>query len=148
MCGYSYRSSDIRSQRKRTESGRKRRGRSARGAAGRAAEIVGIVGGPINLVVALELAKPDRDVGLADDDGTGLLQPRDDKRIFGRHKILELRKAPGSRESCDIEWLLQRHRDAEQGSMIAARQRGIRRLRRRSRAIEVADDHRIDALVQ
>src|SRR6516162_6854883 len=80
MRRHTYRSPDIRSDRKRAETGRERRGRPARGSAGRAAEVPGIVRGSINIVVTLELAKARRNVGFADNDGSGLPQPRGSRR--------------------------------------------------------------------
>src|SRR5205807_292538 len=93
------RAADIRADRERTETRGQCRSASARGAAGRAAEIPRIVRRPVDLVVALEIPQADRDVGLADDDGAGGLQSRDQKSIFGRLEIPELREAPCRRQA-------------------------------------------------
>src|ERR1700722_6082727 len=112
-----YRATDVGSERKRAKPRSDSRSRSARRAAGRAADIPGIVGGSVDIVIALELTKPHRDIGLADDDFASPLQPRNGKRIFGRHEIPEARKPPGRRQSRDIECLLQRHGNTEQRSL-------------------------------
>src|SRR5580698_6854708 len=91
MRWYAYRPTDVGSKRKWAEAGSKRRRRSPRRATGRAADVPGIVGRSVDLIIALELAKPRRDVGFADNDCAGLLQPRHGERILGRHKIPELR---------------------------------------------------------
>ena len=58
--------------------------RTAGGAAGSARNVVRVVGGSENLVVALQVAGIDRQVGFAEDDRASLAQSRDRPCIFFR----------------------------------------------------------------
>src|SRR3984885_7518254 len=94
---HTQRSSEVRTQRERPVTGRERRARSARRAAGRAAEVVGIIGGAVDIVIALPVAEPERPVGLAENDATGVLDARDRERVFLGTIILVSRNSPGRR---------------------------------------------------
>ena len=148
MRGHPDRAADVRADRERTETRGQRRARSARGAAGRPAEIPRVVRRPVDVVVALEIPQADRDIGLADDDGACRLQPRDHKGVFRRLEIPEMRKAPCRRQAGDVERFLEGHGNAEQRQPLAAAKRGIGGACGVSRAIEIANDDRVDPPVQ
>jgi len=134
--------------RERTEPRREGGSASARGATGRSAEIPGIVGRPVDLVVTLEISEADRDVGLAYDDGARCLEPRDDEGILRRSKIPEMRRTPSRRQSSDVEGFLQGHGNAKQRQLFAAPKCCIGGTCRVSGAIEIANDDRVDLTVQ
>ena len=138
---------DIGAERQRSIARGERRRRSAGGAARRAAEIEGVVGGAVDLVIALPVGEPERDVGLAEDDAAGVLDPRDRQRVFRRRKILLRRNAPGRRQSRDIVGFLERHGQAEQRLLHAARQFGVGGAGGRKAALEIANTDRIDLRV-
>ena len=141
---HAQRAADVGAERERTVARRQRRRRSAGGAAGRAAEVVGIVGGAVDVVVALPVGERDRHVGLAEDDAARVLHPRDRQRVFRRPEILLRRKAPGGRQPRDVVGFLHRHRQAEQRPCLAARQRRIGGARGIQAAVEIANADRVD----
>jgi hypothetical protein len=144
---HAQRAADIGAERQRAvargERGRRSTGRAAR----RAFEIVGIVGGAVDLVIALPVAEPERHIGLAEDDAAGVLDPRDRQRVFGRLEILLRGKAPGRRQAGDVVGFLHGQGDAEQRLALATRERSIGGARRSKRAIEVAHADRVDLAV-
>src|ERR1700733_7276408 len=84
-------------QRERRVSGGERPARPARRAAGCAAEVVGIIGSAVDIVIALPVAEPERYVGLAENNATGVLDARDRERVFLGTIILVSRNSPGRR---------------------------------------------------
>ncbi len=141
------RAADIGAERERAIARGERRRRSAGRAARRAAEIEGVVGGAVDVVIALPVAEPDRHVGFAEDDAAGILHARDRQRVLRRLEILLRRKSPGRGQACDVVGFLDRHRQAEQGPGLAARQRGVGGPCRLERALEIAHADRIDLAV-
>lgn len=75
---------------------------------------MGIVGAAIYRVEALPIGQVDRDVGLADDDRAGRLQPPHQKRIARGGPAFELGVPPGGGQACNVEAFLDRHGHAEQ----------------------------------
>src|ERR1043165_5296748 len=61
--------------------------------------VVRVVGGAVNVVIALPVAEAYRHVGLAEDDAAGFLHPGDRQRVVRGPKILLRRKAP-CRKGC------------------------------------------------
>ena len=102
-----------------------------RGAAGRAAgaalRVPRIVGGAVNIVIALEVSQPQGYVRLSENHGPGGLQPLDRQRIFSGDIVLQLRRAERRRQPGDVERLLARHRHAVQRSPdLTTRQSRVR----------------------
>ena len=141
------RAADVGAERERSVSGRERGRRSAGGAAGCAPEVIGVVGGAVDLVIALPVAEPDRHVGLAEDHAAGILDARNRQRVLARNKILLRWIAPGRRQACDIVGLLHSHRDAEQRPRLATLQCRVSGARRLQAAIEIAHANRVDLAV-
>src|SRR3974390_3253333 len=104
------RTADVRSKLQWNEPGSKCGRSAARGAAWRAAEIPGVIGGAIDVVEALPVAETRRNIGLADDDCSGGLEPLHGKRVGIGAPVPESRVAPGRRQSGDIELFLDGHR--------------------------------------
>ena len=114
---------------------------------GRARQVPRIVGGAVDLVVALPVFEHQRHVGLAENDGPGGLEPPHHERVETRLPIPELWIAPGRRQAGDVERLLDGHRQAEQWPGFAARQSVVGILGRLPRPLEIAHDDGVDRLV-
>ena len=142
------RAADVRAELQRHEASGERRRRTARRAARGAAEIPRIVGGAVDLVVALPIAEIDRHIGLAEDDRAGRLQPLHRERIGVRPPILEFRMPPGGRQAGDVELLLDGHRQPEQRAPLAARKRGVGGIGGSARPVEIAHDDRVDLWIE
>ena len=100
---------------------RRQRGRgTARGTAGDAAVVERIVGGAVHLVVALEVREHERNVGLAEDDGPGLLEFLDGLGVFPGDVVPPVGVAPGGRRAGQVIGLLEGHRHAVQRTRFAA----------------------------
>ena len=68
--------------------------------------------------------------GLAEDDGTGLFQPRNHRRVHRRHMALQRMGAPLGGDPGGLGQILDRDRQAEERTRgVASRQRGLRSLR-------------------
>ena len=105
MRGNAQRAADVGAERQRAETSGERRRRSARGAARRPCPVPRIVGRAVNVVVALPVAEAEGHIGLAEDDGAGVLEARDRERVFLGDEILERRVCPRSsaiRRCCRI----------------------------------------------
>ena len=89
-------------------------GRTARRAARCAAGIPGVVGRAIDVVVALEVGEPDRDVGLAEDVGAGCRQALHRQRILVSDVVAQLGDAPGGRHAAKVVAFLDGHRHTVQ----------------------------------
>ena len=98
----------------------RRRSRPARGAARRAAEIPGIVGRAVDIVVALPVGEVQRHVGLAEQGDAGIHHALCDQRILCRDRVLEGGIAPGGGEARDVEGFLDGHRHTVQRAPIFA----------------------------
>ncbi len=146
-CRHAQRAADVGAERQRAIAGGERRRRTAGGAARRAAEVERVVGGAVDLVVALPVAEAERHIGLAENDAAGVLDAGDRQRVLGGNEILLRRKAPGRRQPGDVVGFLHRQRHAEQRLALAARQRGIGCARGVERAIEIAHADRVDLAV-
>ena len=104
----------------------KRRRFAARRATGRARQVPRVVGGAVNVIVALRVGEHVRHVGLAEHDGAGMQQAIDQERVAGGDVVLPQRIAEGGRQAGDIERFLDRHRNAVQRSpALAAGEGGI-----------------------
>ena len=141
------RAAHVGTQRQRPHPRGERRRRAARGSPRRPANVPGVVGRSVDGVVALPVAERQRHIGLAKDHGARLFQAGDDQGVLLWPKILELRIAPSRRQTGDVEGLLHRHRNSEQCAFVAARERDVGRLGRLARALEVADDDRVDPAI-
>ena len=139
------RAADIGAELGRGEAGRQRGRRAARRTAGTAIERVGVVGGAVDLVEALQIARKIGHVGLAENDGAGALQPFDGGGASCRHMILPDRIAAGGGETRDLVSVLDGEGQAVQRPLeFATRQRRVGRFRGLARAIEIPRDDRID----
>ena len=145
--GHAQRASDVGAQRQRAITGRERRRGATGRAARRAAEIERVVGSAVNLIVALPVAKPDRHVGLAEDDAARILDAGNRQRVLGRHKILLRWNAPGCWQACDVEGFLHRHREAEQRLLHPARQGVVGGTGGGEAAFEITHADRVDLAV-
>ena len=142
------RAADVAAERQRSETRGERRGRPARGAARRARPVPRIVRRPIDFVVALPVAEAERHIGLAENDCAGRLEAAHGERVFLRDEVLERGDAPGRRQPGDVVGFLDRDGHAEQRQALAARQCGIRLLRRSAGAGEIAHRHGVQVAVE
>src|SRR5437868_2571416 len=122
---HAQRAADVGTERKRPITGSERRRRAAGRAARRAAEVIGIVGGAVDVVVTLPVAEPDRHIGLAEDHAAGFFHPRNRQRVFRGPVILLRHKAPCRGQAGDVVGFLHGQGNAEQRLLLAARQRGV-----------------------
>ena len=146
-CRHAQRAADVGAERKRTVTGSERGRRSAGRTARRAAEIIGIVGGAVDVVVALPIAEPDRHIGLAEDHAAGLFDAGNRQRVFRGPVILLRHKAPCRGQARDIVGFLHGQGNAEQRLLLATRQRGVGGPRGLQAALEIAHADRVDFLV-
>ena len=127
---------------------RERRRRSARGATGRAGEIPRIAAGAMDRVEALPVRQHERDIGLAEDHGASGAVPLDHGRVRVRDVVAELRNTPCRGRPCQVEAVLDRHRQAVEGAggfpRRAAPVRGVGFL---PRALDVLPDNGVDCLI-
>ena len=79
-----HRAADVGAELERREAGGDRRRRAARRAARDARDVPRVVRRAEELVEALHVARPARQVGLAEDDGAGLAQPGHRRRVVRR----------------------------------------------------------------
>ena len=96
MRGSAHRSTKVRTKRQRTKAARERRGRAARRAPGRETKVPGIIGCPVDVVVALPVAQRQRHIGLAENDGARILYARNDQRVFFWLEAPEIADLPSS----------------------------------------------------
>ncbi len=110
---------------------------------------MGIVGGSEDLVVALQVAGINRQIGLAEDNGASLAQPRDRPRIFFWNEIFQLRRARRSAHPGGLKGIFDRHRDAVQRTAhLATRERGISGVGLGAGAIAVDRHDAVDRLIK
>ena len=109
--------------------------------------MIRIIGGAVDVVVALPVAEPERHVGLAEDHAAGFLDARNRQRVLARDKILLRRIAPGRGQACDVVGLLHGQRDAEQRARFGMLQRRVGSARRLQAALEISHANRIDLAV-
>ena len=139
------RRADVAARLERGQPGRQRRGRAARGSAGRARHVPRVVGRAVDRVEALPVAEVERHVRLAEQHGAGAEQPVDDDRVLGRDVLGVGRHAPGGGQARHVVGLLDRHRHAVQRPpRLTLGQRAVGRTGARPRAVEVADDDRVE----
>src|SRR5262249_31710546 len=110
---HAQRSREIRSDREHAVACRECGARSAGRAAGRAREVVGVVGGAVDLVEALPIAKCERHVGLAENDTAGVLDARDRERVVFWLKVLLRGNTPGRGCARIVEGFLDREGKTE-----------------------------------
>ena len=114
---------------------------AARRAAGRARRIPRVVGGAVDVVVALRVGEHEGHIGLAVHDGAGLQQAIDQEGVAGGDIVLPQRVAEGGRQTRDVERFLDGHRNAVQRSpAIAARKGGIGGACAFSRLVDLPDN--------
>ena len=102
------------------EARRQRRRRPARGAAGNALQIVGIVGGAVDVVIALKICQHQRHVGLAEHHRASRLQPAHRLGVLSGDVVLPIHVAPSGGGARQVVGLLHRHRHPVQGTELAA----------------------------
>src|SRR5260370_13566876 len=95
------------------------------GATGRAVEIVGVVGGAVDIVVALPVDEPHRHVGLTEDHAARLLDAGNRQRVFRWPEILLRRGPPCRVQPRAIEGFLPCLANAEQPAVLTAPQRRV-----------------------
>ncbi len=147
MRGGAQRTADVGADGQRAESARQGRRRSAGGSARRAAVVPRVVGRAVDLVETLDVLQPQGHIGLAEHHRAGGLDPRHLHRVLGRHEVPVLGHAPGRGQPGDVVGLLDRHRNAEQRSVLAAGTRLVGAARGGPRAVEVRHTDRVDHLV-
>ena len=106
-----------------------------------------IVGAAVDGIVRLPVGEAERDIGLAEDHRARRLEPRDHERVLIRNMVAVLLDAPARDQPRDIERFLDRHRHAEQRRALAGGNFGVGLGGGLARAIEIADDHRVDRRV-
>ncbi len=141
------RTRDVGADGQRPEPARQRRRRPAGGAARRAPQVPGVVGGAVDLVVALHVVQPQGHIGLAEHHRARRPEPRHLHRVLGRHVVAVLRHAPGRRQTGDVVGLLDRHRNAEQRPLLASGPRPVGVARGGPGPLEVRHADRVDRLV-
>ncbi|CAM5251448.1 hypothetical protein SXANM310S_00044 [Streptomyces xanthochromogenes] len=147
VCRGAKRSGEVGADGQRAEPGRQGRGRSAGGSTRRTTVIPGVVGGAVDPVEGLDVLQPHGHVGLAEHDRARGLEPGDLYRVLGRQVVAVRRHAPSGGQSGDVVRLLDRHRDAEQRSDVAAGACLVRVTCRGPGAVEVRHTDRVDRLV-
>ncbi len=145
--GHAQRAADIGAELERHVARGERRRRSSRRAARRPSQVPGVVGPPVDVVVALPIGERERNVGLAEDDGAGGLQARNRESILLGPEVLGCRKAPRGGQAGDVIGFLDGHRHAQQRTALALRQRRVGRLGSSPRPVEVPHHDRVDRLV-
>ena len=141
------RAADIGAERQRSVTRRQRCRGSAGRAAGGTAEVERIVGGAVDLVVALPVAEPERHVGLAEDHAAGGLDPGYRQRVFRRHEILLRRIAPSRGQSRDVVGFLDGYGNAKQRAGFAAGASRVGGAGGFQAAVEIANANRVDLAV-
>ncbi|MGY4346417.1 hypothetical protein ACVWXM_002884 [Bradyrhizobium sp. GM7.3] len=145
--GHAQRAADVGPKREWSVACRERRRRAARRATRRAAEIERIVRRAVDLVVALPIRQAHGDVGLAEDDATGLLDPGDRQRVLRRLEIFLRRPAPGRGQAGDVVGFFHSDGETEQRLSLAARQCGVCLACGVQRTVEIPDADRVDLAV-
>ena len=131
----------------RQQARRHRAGAAAGRAAGVLRQVEGILRRAVEVVVAGAAEAEDRAVGLSDEDRAGLLHPLDEHAVVVDDVVLERADAAEGRDPArlEVEAVLHRDRHAVQrADLVAAHDRGFRRLRRLPRVVVAEDDQRID----
>src|SRR4051812_36847402 len=106
------RATDITTEFQWSKTTRERRGRTAGRTSWGAREIIRVIGGPENFIVALQVAGIDRQVSLAKNDCAGGTQTRDRPGILWRDEVRQLRRARRRPHSRRLEGILHGHRYA------------------------------------
>jgi hypothetical protein len=147
MRGDADRPADIAAEFKRDHARRQRGRCAARTSAAGAAGVGGVVGDAVDRIDRLPVAQRLWHIGLAKNDRARRFQPRNGVGIAGGDVVRVLAKSPMGGEALDVERFLNGHRHAEQRGRVARRCPCVRRVRRRARPIEVADDDGVDRRV-
>ena len=125
-----------------------RGGRAARGAAGRARQVPGIAGEAPERAFGKAGVGELRRRGLADDDGAGGAQPRDDDRVLVGHPVLQDPRALGGALALHRREVLDRDRHAvERPVRRAARQAPVGRAGEGERLLAVDEAEAVERLV-
>ena len=90
---------NVAAERQMAEAGRQRRRAAARGTARRSLQVPGIVGGPVDGVVTLQIGQHHRNIGLAYHDGARAQDAIHRDGVLLRTKVFVLRQAGGSRHA-------------------------------------------------
>ena len=93
--------------------------------------VVRVVGAAEEGVVGLGVGGALGDVGLGDDDRARLAQPPHDRAVARGDPVARRDDARGRRPALDVDRVLDRHREAEEGSARSARARRVAPPRRR-----------------
>ena len=112
--GQAHRAADVGAQLERGQPGGHGGGRAARRAARDAGDVPRVVRRAEDLVEALQVTRPAGQVGLAEDDRAGFLEPSDGRRVGGRHVIGQLDRAAGRADAGGLDGVLDRDRQAVQ----------------------------------
>ncbi len=143
------RSADVGADLERGEPGRDRGRRTTRRPAGHVVDVPRVVRRPEELVVGLVVAGPTGDVGLAEHDGAGVLQPRDGRCVLRGDVVGELDRAARRADALDLDRVLDRDREpVERSAPLAAYGLGVGAVRLGPGPIEVERHHRVDGAVQ
>jgi hypothetical protein len=116
-------------------------------AAWRTASIVGVSGGPVDLVIGLKILQEEGHIRFAEQDSPGTLQACDGFGRISRKIVREFWAAPGGFQPLDVEGFLHRNRQAEQRPSISAATFGIERAGLVSRAFEIAQHDRVQLAI-
>ena len=104
-----------------------------------------IVGGTVDIVKTLQVGEMNRHVGLAENDRSGVLQTLTGDGILPGNIVLQLRVAPGRRQTLNIVGLFDGHRHAvKRAPVLTGCQRSVRLLRTGSGLVELHTDHGIN----
>jgi hypothetical protein len=96
-------------------------------------------------VAGVAARAPFGDVGLADDDGAGALEHRDNSFILGRDVVREQHAAEARRQPLGVDQILDPERQpVQRAEAIAAHHGSLALPRRRARRLERACNDRID----
>ncbi len=113
---YADRAAEIAAGLEIAESGRQRRGAAARGPARREGQVPGVIALAEDGVVALPVRGRDGDIGLAEDDRAGALEPRDHDRVARGDVVLVRHHPGGGPNAVDLVGVLDRDGNAVEGS--------------------------------
>ncbi len=149
VCRHAYRTADVGAELEARESAGDRGRRATRRTARRPVERPRVVRRAEHLVVALQVARPARQVRLGEHDRAGALQPRDRGRVGRRHVIGELDRAASRADALGLDRILDRDRQSVQrAEHLAACCLFVGFRRRSARPLDVERRDRVDRPAQ
>ena len=109
-----------------------------------------VVGDAEELVVGLHVARPPRQVGLAEHDGAGGLEAGDGGCVLGGHVVGELRGATGRADALGLDGVLDRDRQTVERPEHVAAEHGdlVGRVGGGARPLDVEGDDRVHVAVE